>query len=104
MRITRTPLRKRIFLALATLPFLGVVAAFGIAPDTATENLARETVVETLAPPTVESVDRVFSISGERNASAVVKPCRGCCNAWASVPRNARLSLLQFAAAMPSPA
>ncbi len=57
MRITRTPLRKRIFLALATLPFLGVVAAFGIAPDTATENLARETVVETLAPPTVESVD-----------------------------------------------
>lgn len=57
MRITRTPLRKRIFLALATLPFLGVVAAFGIAPDTATENLTRETVVETLAPPAVESVD-----------------------------------------------
>ncbi len=57
MRITRTPFRKRIFLALATLPFLGVVAAFGIAPDTATENLTRETVVETLAPPPVESVD-----------------------------------------------
>lgn len=57
MRITRTPLRKRIFLALATLPFLGVVAAFGIAPDTATENLTRETVVETLVPPAVESVD-----------------------------------------------
>lgn len=57
MRITRPPLRKRIFLALATLPFLGVVAAFGIAPDTATENLARETVVETLAQPEIETID-----------------------------------------------
>jgi murein DD-endopeptidase MepM/ murein hydrolase activator NlpD len=44
-------IRKRLLLALATLPFLGVVAAFGIAPDTATENIPRETVVETLALP-----------------------------------------------------
>lgn len=57
MRIKRTALRKRIFLALATLPFLGVVAAFGIAPDTTTENLVRETVVETLPSPEIESVD-----------------------------------------------
>jgi murein DD-endopeptidase MepM/ murein hydrolase activator NlpD len=49
--------RKRIFLALATLPFLGVVAAFGIAPDTATENLTRETVVETVALPEVNTTD-----------------------------------------------
>ncbi len=50
-------LKKRIFLALATLPFLGVVAAFGIAPDTATETIAHETVVETLAVPEVEVSD-----------------------------------------------
>jgi murein DD-endopeptidase MepM/ murein hydrolase activator NlpD len=50
-------LKKRIFLALATLPFLGVVAAFGIAPDTATENIAHETIVETLAVPEVEASD-----------------------------------------------
>jgi murein DD-endopeptidase MepM/ murein hydrolase activator NlpD len=49
--------KKRIALALATLPFLGVVAAFGIAPDTATENIAHETVVETLALPEVEPSD-----------------------------------------------
>jgi murein DD-endopeptidase MepM/ murein hydrolase activator NlpD len=49
--------KKRIFLALATLPFLGVVAAFGIAPDTATDNLPRETVVETLQLPSAEPTD-----------------------------------------------
>ncbi|MDP2786787.1 MAG: peptidoglycan DD-metalloendopeptidase family protein [Pseudomonadota bacterium] len=49
MNFSQNPLKKRIFLALATLPFLGVVAAFGIAPDTASENISRETVVETLA-------------------------------------------------------
>jgi hypothetical protein len=57
MNTLHAPLKKRLFLALATLPFLGVVAAFGIAPDTATENIQRETVVESLAPPTVEPTD-----------------------------------------------
>ncbi|MBI5329011.1 MAG: peptidoglycan DD-metalloendopeptidase family protein [Betaproteobacteria bacterium] len=41
--------RKALFLAIATVPFLGVVAAFGIAPDTTTANLRVETVVENLA-------------------------------------------------------
>jgi murein DD-endopeptidase MepM/ murein hydrolase activator NlpD len=50
-------IRKRLLLALATLPFLGVVAAFGIAPDTATENIPRETVVENLALPEVRPTD-----------------------------------------------
>lgn len=50
-------IRKRLLLALATLPLLGVVAAFGIAPDTATENIPRETVVETLALPEVQVTD-----------------------------------------------
>jgi murein DD-endopeptidase MepM/ murein hydrolase activator NlpD len=50
-------IRKRLLLALATLPFLGVVAAFGIAPDTATENIPRETVVETLALPEAQATD-----------------------------------------------
>lgn len=50
-------IRKRLLLALATLPFLGVVAAFGIAPDTATENIPREMIVETLALPEIQATD-----------------------------------------------
>lgn len=50
-------IRKRLLLALATLPFLGVVAAFGIAPDTATEQIPRETIVETLALPEAQPTD-----------------------------------------------
>jgi murein DD-endopeptidase MepM/ murein hydrolase activator NlpD len=57
MNFSQNLLKKRIFLALATLPFLGVVAAFGIAPDTATENMTRETVVETLALPDAQPTD-----------------------------------------------
>lgn len=52
-----SPIRKRLLLALATLPFLGVVAAFGIAPDTRTEDIARETVVENLALPEAQPSD-----------------------------------------------
>ncbi len=53
-----TPLAsKRLLLVLATLPFLGVVAAFGIAPNTVTENVVQETVVESLALPPVQPVD-----------------------------------------------
>lgn len=50
-------IRKRLLLALATLPFLGVVAAFGIAPDTATGNIPHETIVENLALPEVRPTD-----------------------------------------------
>jgi murein DD-endopeptidase MepM/ murein hydrolase activator NlpD len=50
-------IRKRLLLALATLPFLGVVAAFGIAPDTATENISRETIVEAVALPDPQPTD-----------------------------------------------
>ncbi len=50
-------IRKRLLLALATLPFLGLVAAFGIAPDTATEQIPRETIVETLALPEAQPTD-----------------------------------------------
>lgn len=42
-------LPKRILLALSTLPFLGVVAAFGIAPDTQTSRITPQTVVQEVA-------------------------------------------------------
>ena len=57
MSNTPRSMRKRLLLALATLPFLGVVAAFGIAPDTAKESIARETVVETVALPEPQATD-----------------------------------------------
>jgi len=50
-------IRKHLLLALATLPFLGVVAAFGIAPDSATNNLARTTLVEDVALPEAQPTD-----------------------------------------------
>lgn len=49
--------RKALILAIATLPFLGVVAAFGIAPDTATRDLRQETVVQALALEDVKPAD-----------------------------------------------
>ena len=52
-----SPIRKRVLLAVATLPFLGVVAAFGIDPATQTEDIQRETVIETLALPEAQSTD-----------------------------------------------
>ncbi len=50
-------IRKRLLLALATLPLLGVVAAFGIAPDTTTERIPRETIVEALTLPEAKPTD-----------------------------------------------
>ena len=41
----------RRLVALLVLPFLGIVAAFGIAPDTATDTVVRREVVEPLALP-----------------------------------------------------
>ncbi len=49
--------RKHLFLTLAALPFMGVVAAFGIAPDTHTENLTRETVVESVELSQIQATD-----------------------------------------------
>lgn len=45
LRLAQTPVVRRVTLALL-LPFAGIVAAFGIAPDTITEELTRRTVVE----------------------------------------------------------
>ncbi len=50
-------IRKRLLLALATLPFLGVVAAFGIAPDSATDSIPRTTLVEDVALPEARPTD-----------------------------------------------
>ncbi len=50
-------IRKRLLLALATLPFLGVVAAFGIAPDSATDSIPRTTLVEDVALPEAQPTD-----------------------------------------------
>ena len=49
--------RKQLLVALALLPFLGVVTAFGIAPDTHTENLALHTVVENVDLPQILATD-----------------------------------------------
>ncbi len=49
--------RKALFLAIAATPFFGVVAAFGIAPDTATRDLRQETVVENLLLEDVKHAD-----------------------------------------------
>lgn len=49
--------RKRLLLALATLPFLGVVAAFGIAPDSALDDMPRTTLVEDVRLPEAQPTD-----------------------------------------------
>lgn len=51
---------RRVLLALV-LPFVGVMAAFGIAPDTVTDTVTRESVVEELALPALP----VTSSAGE---------------------------------------
>ena len=47
-RLARSPAVRRAVLA-AVLPFVGVVAAFGIAPDTVTEKVTVTSVVEQIA-------------------------------------------------------
>ncbi len=53
LRLIQRPAFRRWTLALA-LPFVGVVTAFGIAPDTITERIEQSAVVENLALPPVE--------------------------------------------------
>ena len=50
LRSLAPPAPRRI-IAFLILPFLGVVAAFGIAPDTATDTVTRKQVIEQLALP-----------------------------------------------------
>lgn len=57
MRIAKPLLRKRVLLSLATLPFLGVVAAFGIAPDTPADLPLQTTMVETVELPQTQALD-----------------------------------------------
>jgi murein DD-endopeptidase MepM/ murein hydrolase activator NlpD len=57
MNFSRPAFRKRVLLALATLPFLGVVAAFGIAPDTPLDLPAQETVEQVLDLPAGQPLD-----------------------------------------------
>lgn len=47
---------RRLLLALV-LPFVGIMAAFGIAPDTATDTIERRTVVEPVALPALPAVN-----------------------------------------------
>jgi len=47
--------RLRTLVALSSLPLFGVVAAFGLAPDTNTLNISPETVIEAIALPELES-------------------------------------------------
>jgi len=57
MNLPKPALKKRVILALATLPFLGVVAAFGIAPDTPLDLPPQEYVEIALELPEAESLD-----------------------------------------------
>lgn len=49
--------RKRWLIALSTLPLLGMVAAFGTAPDTLTNDIVQETTVEAIDLPTPVASD-----------------------------------------------
>lgn len=51
------PRRKRWLMALASLPLFGVMAAFGIAPDTQTNTIEQEVVVESVAIPELQYAD-----------------------------------------------
>jgi murein DD-endopeptidase MepM/ murein hydrolase activator NlpD len=57
-KLARLIARSRLFrvAAMLLLPFIGVVAAFGIAPDTVTEPVVRKQVVQELALPAPGSV------------------------------------------------
>ena len=56
LRLVRSTAVRRAVLA-AILPFVGVVAAFGIAPDTVTEKVTVQSVVEQVALPAIAAAD-----------------------------------------------
>lgn len=56
LRLVRSTAVRRAVLA-AILPFVGVVAAFGIAPDTVTEKVTVQNVVEQVALPVAPAAD-----------------------------------------------
>lgn len=56
LRLVRSNRVRRIVLSV-TLPFVGVVAAFGIAPDTATDQIVYNRVQQTLALPAPQATD-----------------------------------------------
>ena len=57
MHFSKPLFRKRVLLALATLPFLGVVAAFGVAPDTPMDLPPQSTVVQDVELPAGQPLD-----------------------------------------------
>jgi murein DD-endopeptidase MepM/ murein hydrolase activator NlpD len=63
LRLVRAKATRRVLLA-AVLPFIGVVAAFGIAPDTITDKVAVKSVVEEVAlaaTPTAPVSDEAYT-------------------------------------------
>ncbi|SNR82037.1 Murein DD-endopeptidase MepM and murein hydrolase activator NlpD, contain LysM domain [Methylobacillus rhizosphaerae] len=48
-------LRLRWLLAISSLPLFGIITAFGIAPQTATQNIAISTIVENIALPEISA-------------------------------------------------
>ena len=64
--VRKFPIRHRIAAALITVPCFGVVAAFGIAPDTIVESVPVNTVVEELTlPPLAPASDGVPAFTRE---------------------------------------
>src|SRR4051812_49247725 len=56
LRLVRSTAVRRAVVA-AILPFIGVVAAFGIAPDTVTEKVTVQNVIEQIALPVAPVAD-----------------------------------------------
>ena len=56
LRLGRSTVFRKFLLA-STLPFVGVVAAFGIAPDTVTDKIELTRVVEEVALPAIAASD-----------------------------------------------
>ena len=81
----------RWLVALSALPLFGVVAAFGIAPDTEVERIPVHTVIEYLALPSAstQTSDRT-SNSGARKEFSAATRSPTCLPAWMSTARTSR--------------
>ena len=62
--------RLRTLVALSSLPLFGVVAAFGLAPDTNTLDITPQTVIEAIALPSLASADD----TGTFERDSVIQP------------------------------